>query len=42
MIIDSSHKAGIENNLVKKAEVRKGPKLSMEDDIVENTESINI
>ena len=42
MVIDSNHKAGIENNLVKKAEVRKGPKLSMEDDIVENTESINI
>ena len=42
MIVDSSHKAGIENNLVKRAEARKGSKLSMEDDIVENTESINI
>ena len=42
MIIDSSHKAGIENNLVKKAEAYKGSNLSMEDDIVENTESINI
>ena len=42
MIVDSRHKAVIENNLVKRAEARKGSKLSMEDDIVENTESINI
>ena len=42
MVIDSNHKAGIENNLVKKAEAYKGSNLSMEDDIVENTESINI
>ena len=42
MIVDSSHKAGIENNLVKKAEAYKGSNLSMEDDIVGNTESINI
>ena len=42
MVIDSNHKAGIENNLVKKAEAYKGSNLSMEDDIVGNTESINI
>lgn len=42
MIIDSSHKAGIENNLVKKAEACKGSKLSMEENILQNTESINI
>jgi len=42
MIIDSSHKAGIENSLVKKAEACKGSKLSMEENILQNTESINI
>ena len=42
MVIDSNHKAGIENNLVKKAEACKGSKLSMEENILQNTESINI
>ena len=42
MIVDSSHKAGIENSLVKKAEACKGSKLSMEENILQNTESINI
>ena len=42
MIVDSNHKAGIENNLVKKAEVYKGSNLSMEENILQNTESINI
>ena len=42
MVIDSNHKAGIENNLVKKEEVYEGSKLSIEEDILESTESINI
>ena len=42
IVIDSSHKAGIENNLVKKAEAYKGSNLSMEENILQNTESINI
>ena len=42
MIVDSNHKAGIENNLVKKAEAYKGSNLSMEENILQNTESINI
>ena len=42
MVVDSNHKAGIENNLVKKAEACKGSKLSMEENILQNTESINI
>ena len=42
MVIDSNHKAGIENNLVKKAEAYKGSNLSMEENILQNTESINI
>ena len=42
MVIDSNHKAGIENNLVKKAEAYKRSNLSMEENILQNTESINI
>ena len=42
IVVDSSHKAGIENNLVKKAEAYKGSNLSMEENILQNTESINI
>ena len=42
MIVDSNHKAGIENNLVKKAEAYKRSNLSMEENILQNTESINI
>jgi len=42
IVVDSSHKAGIENNLVMKAEGYEGSKLSIEEDILENTESINI
>ena len=42
MIVDSNHKAGIENNLVKKAEAYKGSNLSMEENILQNTEYINI
>ena len=42
VIVNSSHKAGIENDLVKKKEVYEGSKLSIEEDILENTESINI
>ena len=41
IVVNSSHKAGIENDLVKKEEVCEGFKLSMED-ILENTESIDI
>ena len=42
MVVESNHKAGIENNLVKKAEAYKGSNLSMEENILQNTESINI
>ena len=42
MVIDSNHKAGIENDLVKKEELYEGYKLSIEKDILENTKSINI
>ena len=41
-VVNSSHKAGIENDLVKKEEVYEGSKLSIEKDILENTKSINI
>ncbi len=42
VVVNSSHKAGIENDLVKKQEVYEGSKLSIEEDILENTKSINI
>ena len=42
VVVNSSHKGGIENDLVKKEEVYEGSKLSIEEDILENTESINI
>lgn len=42
MVVESNHKAGIENNLVKKAEACKRSNLSMEENILQNTESINI
>ena len=42
VVVNSSHKVGIENDLVKKEEVYEGSKLSIEEDILENTESINI
>jgi len=42
VIVNSSHKAGIENDLVKKEEVYEVSKLSIEEGILENTESINI
>ena len=42
VIVNSSHKAGIENDLVKKEGGYEGSKLSIEEDILENTESINI
>lgn len=42
VVVNSSHKAGIENNLVKKEGVYEVSKSSIEEDVVENTESINI
>ena len=42
VVVNSSHKAGIENNLVMKAEGYEESKLSIEEDILENTESIKI
>ena len=42
VVVNFSHKAGIENARVKKAEAYKGSKLSIDEDILENTESINI
>jgi len=41
VVVNSSHKAGTENDLVKKEEICEGSKLSMED-ILQNTEAINI
>ena len=42
VVVNFSHKAGIENDLVKKEEVCEVSKLSIEEDILENTKSINI
>lgn len=42
VVVNFSHKGGIENDLVKKEEVYEGYKLSIEEDILENTKSINI
>ena len=42
VVVNSNHKAVIENDLVKKEGGYEGSKLSIEEDILENTESINI